>query len=181
MSTDCDLEKNEKTYKWQNNDTILKPREYRIEKTSFDTSNNSKQIMSNVDFALSNKGSFVALSTIRLPQEFEGDSYFREKELHLNTMLRYLGLPSLFITLSMAETKWEHLKELLINTDNHDTLPSNRPFHVTCHFINRFRSMKKNIWKDSKVSGWGTIETFFERVEFQNRGAALSDQNTKSS
>ena len=31
---------------------------------------------------------------------------------------------------------------------------------------------KKNIWKDSKVSGWGTIENFFERVEFQNRGAA---------
>ena len=72
-----------------------------------------------------------------------GDSYFCEKELHLNTMLRYLGLPSLFITLSMAETKWEHLKELLRSTDNHDTLPSNHPFHVTCHFINRFRSMKK--------------------------------------
>ena len=26
-----------------------------------------------------------------------GDSYFHEKELHLNTMLRYLGLPSFFI------------------------------------------------------------------------------------
>jgi len=32
--------------------------------------------------------------------------------------------------------------------------------------------MKKNIWKDSKVSGWGTIENFFECVEFQNQGAA---------
>jgi len=49
------LEKKKKTYDWQSNGTVLKPRAYRIEKTSFETSNNSKQ-MSNVDFALSNKG-----------------------------------------------------------------------------------------------------------------------------
>ena len=50
------LKKKEKAYDWQNNDTVLKLREYRVEKTSFDTSNNSKQMMSDVDFALSNKG-----------------------------------------------------------------------------------------------------------------------------
>jgi len=100
------------------------------------------------------------------------DSYFREKELHLNTMVNHLGLPSLFITLSMVENKWEHLKEILRNTDNQDMLPTNCPFHVTCHFINRSRSMKKAIWKDGLISGWGTVENFFERIEFQNRGAA---------
>ena len=47
------LGKKEKTYHWQNNDTLLKPRAYRVKKTSFDS---SKQMMSNVDFALSNKG-----------------------------------------------------------------------------------------------------------------------------
>ena len=50
------LKKKEKTYDWQNNDTVLKQREYRVEKISFDSSKNSKQMMSNVDFALSNKG-----------------------------------------------------------------------------------------------------------------------------
>ena len=47
------LKKKKKTYNWQNNDSLLKPREYRVKKTSFDS---SKQMMSNVDFALSNKG-----------------------------------------------------------------------------------------------------------------------------
>ena len=50
------LEKKEKTYDWQNNGTVLKPREYRVEKISFDSSKSSKQMMSDVDFALSNKG-----------------------------------------------------------------------------------------------------------------------------
>jgi len=50
------LGKKEKTYHWQNNDTLLKPRAYRVKKTSFDSSNGSTRLMVNVDFALSNKG-----------------------------------------------------------------------------------------------------------------------------
>jgi len=50
------LEKKGKIYNWQNNDAVLNPRKYRVEKTSFNSSNDSKQMMSNVDFALSNKG-----------------------------------------------------------------------------------------------------------------------------
>ena len=50
------VDRKEKTYNWQNNDSLLKPRAYRVEKTSFNSSNDSKQMMSNVDFALSNKG-----------------------------------------------------------------------------------------------------------------------------
>ena len=45
-----------------------------------------------------------------------GDSYFREKEHLLNTMVSAKGLPTLFVTLSMAESKWIHL--------------NNRPFPV---------------------------------------------------
>ena len=56
-----------------------------------------------------------------------GDSYFKEKEHHLNTMVKAKGLPSLFITLSMAETKWIHLREILHNTDSGDINPTNRP------------------------------------------------------
>jgi hypothetical protein len=54
-----------------------------------------------------------------------GDSYFREKEHHLNAMVKAKGLPSLFVTLSMAETKWKHLKEILRRTDNGDINPTN--------------------------------------------------------
>src|SRR6185312_12822533 len=98
-----------------------------------------------------------------------GDSYFAEKEHHLNSMVKAKGLPMLFVTLSMAETKWIHLKEILHNTDNRDINSTNCPFHVCMYFMQHFRSLKKN---NSRLSGWKHICDFFERVEFQNRGAA---------
>ncbi|GBB97610.1 hypothetical protein RclHR1_30110001 [Rhizophagus clarus] len=101
-----------------------------------------------------------------------GDSYFHEKEHHVNAMINNYGLPQLFITLTMSENKWKHLKNILLRTDNHDTLPTNRPFHCTHHFIHRLRSMKNNLWKDPELTNWGKILHFFERIEFQNRGAA---------
>ncbi|GES90273.1 Pif1-like helicase domain-containing protein [Rhizophagus clarus] len=101
-----------------------------------------------------------------------GDSYFHEKEHHVNAMINNYGLPQLFITLTMSENKWKHLKNILLRTDNHDTLPINRPFHCTHHFIHRLRSMKNNLWKDPELTNCGKILHFFERIEFQNRGAA---------
>ena len=71
-----------------------------------------------------------------------GDSYFKEKEHHLNNMIKTKGLPTLFITLTMAENKWIHLTEILRNTDNHDTGLTNRPYHVSMYFIKRYRSLK---------------------------------------
>ncbi|GES92241.1 Pif1-like helicase domain-containing protein [Rhizophagus clarus] len=101
-----------------------------------------------------------------------GDFYFHEKEYHVNAMINNYGLPQLFIALTMSENKWKHLKNILLRTDNHDTLPTNRPFHCTHHFIYRLRSMKNNLWKDPELTNWGKILHFFERIEFQNRGAA---------
>lgn len=101
-----------------------------------------------------------------------GDTYFNQKLMHLNTMIRNLNLPTLFITLSMAESHWIHLRHILGASDNFDTVPSNRPLHTTLHFIHRHQNLKRLIWKDPDVSGWGNCKDYFERVEFQNRGAA---------
>ena len=87
-------------------------------------------------------------------------------------MLDHLGLPTLFITLTMAESKWTQLHDILAATDNGDTLPSNRPYHTTLHFVHRLQMLKSHIWKHPNLTGWGNTEHFFERVEFQNRGAA---------
>src|SRR6185503_11674952 len=38
--------------------------------------------------------------------------------------------------------------------------------------IQRYRSLKKRIWNNEHLSGWKSIRDFFERIEFQNRGAA---------
>src|SRR6266540_5724171 len=87
-------------------------------------------------------------------------------------MINKLGLLSLFITLSMAESHWTHLRDILANSDNHDTLPTNRPFHCTNYFVHRFQSLKNKLYKKPELTGFGHITDFFDRVEFQNRGAA---------
>jgi hypothetical protein len=51
------------------NTTDLKPRDYLKERGSFATSFVQKLKMTNIDFALSNDGKFVALSLIKLPQD----------------------------------------------------------------------------------------------------------------
>lgn len=101
-----------------------------------------------------------------------GDTYFHRKQLHLNAMINKLGLPTLFITLSMAESRWSHLQNILANSDNRDTLPTNRPFHCTNYFVHRFQSLKKELYNKPELTGFGEITDFFDRVEFQNRGAA---------
>jgi DNA replication protein DnaC len=111
--------------------------------------------------------------TIPLPTFIRtGDTYFQRKLMHLNSMIAGLELPTIFITLTMAESSWTDLYDILSRTDNHDTIPTNRPLHTTLHFIHRLQSLKQLIWKNPDVSEWGTYHHFFERVEFQNRGAA---------
>ncbi|CAG8490878.1 16859_t:CDS:2 [Acaulospora morrowiae] len=111
--------------------------------------------------------------TVTLPTFIRtGDSYFHEKLLHINAMIEHYSLPSLFLTLSMAEGKWTHLKEILKSTDNRDTLPTNRPLHTTLYFVNLKQNLKKYVWKQPEISKWGELLHFFERIEFQNRGAA---------
>ena len=100
-----------------------------------------------------------------------GDTYFHEKNLHINTMIREYKLPSIFITLTAAESKWTHLKDILKSTDNGDTIPTNRPLHLTLHFIHRKQELWRHIWMKPANSNWGKLNHFFERVEFQNRGA----------
>ena len=111
--------------------------------------------------------------TVPLPTFIRtGSSYFREKQFHLNTMISNYGLPTLFITLTMAESQWTQLSDILSATDNADTIPSNRPYHTTLHFVHRLQMLKSHIWKNSRLSEWGNIKNFFDRIEFQNRGAA---------
>ncbi|GBC04726.1 hypothetical protein RclHR1_05830004 [Rhizophagus clarus] len=100
-----------------------------------------------------------------------GDSYFRQKEHHINTMVQAFGLPQIFYTMTMAESHWSHLHNILSKTDNKDTLPSNRPFHTYLHYHHRLSSIHQYLWKNPNLTNWGNWLHHFERDEFQNRGA----------
>jgi hypothetical protein len=100
-----------------------------------------------------------------------GDSYFRQKEHHINTMVQGFGLPQIFYTMTMAENHWTHLRNILSKTDNKDTLPSNRPLHTYLHYHHRLSSMHQYLWKNPNLTEWGNWLHHFERDEFQNRGA----------
>ena len=102
------------------------------------------------------------------------DTYFHEKLLYINAMSNEFGVPSLFITLTMAENKWTHLEEILKSTDNGNTVPTNRPLHTTLHFIHHKQELKRTIWLNPNNSNWRELLHFFERVEFQNRGVAYT-------
>ena len=73
----------------------------------------------------------------------------------------------------MAETKWVHLTEILRHTDNRDINPTNRPFHVYVFYATISFIKKKDYGTTvTLVDGNVSVIFFFERVEFQNRGAA---------
>ena len=56
-----------------------------------------------------------------------GNTYFKQKEHQVQTMVDAFQLPQIFYTTTMNENGWEHLKNILSLTDNKDTNPTNRP------------------------------------------------------
>ncbi|CAG8796667.1 16942_t:CDS:2, partial [Gigaspora rosea] len=72
--------------------------------------------------------------------------------------------------MTMAEDKWNHLKEILLSTDNRDPLPTNRPLHIYLFYHHKLTNIRNKLWKNTKLTQWGKLENYFERNEFQNRG-----------
>jgi hypothetical protein len=100
-----------------------------------------------------------------------GNTYFKEKEYHVRAMVNAFQLPQIFYTTTMNENGWEHLKTILTFTDNGDTNPTNRPLHTYLHYHHRLESIRNKLWKNPKLSEWGKFNHYWERDEFQNRGA----------
>ena len=112
--------------------------------------------------------------------------YFENKKKNLMAMIRQLGIPTLFISLSAADTKWTNLlssiKTLLTNQlcKNEEieqmswsekcTLISSHPTICSLYFDNRVKKFYKHILK-SPHSPFGKLVNFFYRVEFQHRGS----------
>ncbi|CEP08567.1 hypothetical protein [Parasitella parasitica] len=137
----------------------------------------------NLTTLLNQDQAFRVLQGIRSSSE-----YWKTEKKNLMGMIRQFGIPTFFITLSTAETKWcellvmlkkvvdgdvisETQAELLTSREKSRLLQSDP---VTCarYFDYRFRELKKT-WKtceDGPFVGFDLIEYFF-RIEFQHRGS----------
>ena len=81
-----------------------------------------------------------------------GNTYFKEKEYQVQTIVDAFQLSQIFYTTTINENGWEHLKTILSLTDNRDTNPTNRPLHSYLHYYHRLESIRNKLWKNPKLS-----------------------------
>ena len=101
-------------------------------------------------------------------------------------MIRQLGLPTWFITLSAAETQWFELIVILHNLKTGETITEeqakdmpweqraslirNDPVTTVRYFDHRFRSLWSMLIASGAVFEEYTCSDHFVRMEFQHRG-----------
>ena len=112
--------------------------------------------------------------------------YFEHKRKDLMAMIHQLGIPTLFISLSAADTKWLELLQSIYKLTNKKNITHEQlekmPWNEKCNLISkdpgtcalyfnhRVKKFIKHILK-SPYSPFGKLLNFFYRVEFQHRGS----------
>ena len=112
--------------------------------------------------------------------------YFEAKKRDLMAMIHQLGIPTLFISLSAADTEWTELlqsiymlikkEEITLEQVEQMSWPqkcdliSKDPATCALYFNNRVKKFVKHILK-SPHSPLGRLQNFFYRVEFQHQGS----------
>ncbi|KAG2191489.1 hypothetical protein INT47_013266 [Mucor saturninus] len=136
----------------------------------------------NVNRLLSKDQAFKTLSGVRSSSE-----YWKNQKKNSMAMIRQYGVPTVFVTVSAAESKWNELlcvlKKIIdddvMTEEQADTLSfaekarllQSDPVTAARYFDHRFRELEKT-WaeKDGPFFGHEISEYFF-RVEFQHRGS----------
>lgn len=120
-----------------------------------------------------NANSYMFMKNIR------GTVAYWMNVLHdLLAMVKCIGPPTLFVTLSADDCHWPELDMLLTGRTYNECLemPSGSssmikdPLLTSLHFERRWKSLFKHIIK-GKASPLGKIQDHFARIEYQNRGS----------
>ena len=113
-------------------------------------------------------------------------AYWEQQKKNVMAMVRQLGVFTLFVTLSAAETQWKELLQILKKTvDNEDDadvsdlsfeekarLIRNDPVTCALYFEHKFQELFKT-WKktdDGPFGKYKILQHYF-RIEFQHRGS----------
>lgn len=137
-----------------------------------------------VDSYLNEDRAYRVLNGVRSSSE-----YWKAQKKDVMAMIRQFGIPTLFVTLSAAETQWPELLVILKKVVDDVTITEDQAKEmayaekarliqsdpVTCsrYFDYKFRELKKT-WKDPNgpFAGYEISEYFF-RIEFQHRGRLI--------
>ena len=96
-----------------------------------------------------------------------GNTYFKEKEYQVQTIVDAFQLSQIFYTTTINENGWEHFKTILSLTDNRDTNPTNRLLYSYLHYHYRLESIRNKLWKNPKLSRWSKWIHYWKKDEFQ--------------
>ena len=115
----------------------------------------------------------LALTTIQITA-----AYWTNKLLDLLAMIRTLGPPTLFVTLSADDMHWSELKMSLNDCTCEEAVKKGSainsvkgdPLLTAIHFERRFKALLQFVLNGNSQP-LGTIKDYFARVEFQNRGS----------
>ena len=113
--------------------------------------------------------------------------YFEAKKKELNAMIRQLGYPTFFFSLSSADTKWPHLirclgklveqKDYTLDYIQKEMTTAHRTRLVSAHPAACCRYFNHRVQKFLRLvvmgphSPFGKVKDFFYRMEFQKRGS----------
>ena len=114
-------------------------------------------------------------------------SYWQDKKKNLMAMIRQLGIPTFFITLSAAETKWTELIIILEDVLHHKKITAEevenltwehkadmiRRDPITCsrYFDYRVRTCHTHLFGVGGIFKQNPVIDYFTRIEFQHRGS----------
>ena len=112
--------------------------------------------------------------------------YFQQVKQKVMAMIRQLGTPNLFLTMSAAESHWSDLLRMLVQRETNTVVPledvealsrteinkllTRNVVHVNTHFSSRMKILYGAFKKSTILSKYKVDDHFF-RIEFQQRGA----------
>ena len=126
-----------------------------------------------------NDETFNFLKTIR-----SSPAFWHQKQRELMFMIRHLGCPMFFLTLSAAETEWTKLLQILKQVLDNLSLSTEQVLEfqwseradlirrdpVTCARYFDHRSIELFKILRTEVSPLGKLTDYYLRIEFQQRG-----------
>ena len=128
---------------------------------------------------IANDEAFIFMNTLK-----ETPAYWKRFQLEVLAMIKQLGLPTYFITLSCADLRWHELIEIIYKLNEGDILTDDDIHSMNCfdktkilnsnpvllarHFQYRVEVFFKEIVSDGTL---GKIKHYAIRVEFQFRGS----------